>query len=226
MLIEMRHAPDARLLLEVALVKLTKQSTGDDFSGLLARIERLEAGVVKEPTNPVVRPAPVNPATGRAQLGGKAAAKPSTPRTVAAPAEPLSDAQVVAKWPDVVGGLKPLVRALYSAISPVECVENVLTLEAPNEMHLKKADEHRETVESMLAIVSGRKLDITFALAAPKDPTSPTSRTKRPAVDNEVDDVVDPQDIIDSRPVTMPSVVDQLTKAFPGSHVVDQPKKS
>ena len=46
MLIEMRHAPDARLLLEVALVKLTKQSTGDDLSGLLARIERLEAGVV------------------------------------------------------------------------------------------------------------------------------------------------------------------------------------
>ena len=82
MLIEMRHAPDARLLLEVALVTLTRQQSGDDLSGLITRIERLEAGVVKEPTAPVVRPAPVNPATGRAQLGGKAAPK-AAPRPAA-----------------------------------------------------------------------------------------------------------------------------------------------
>ena len=223
MLIEMRHAPDARLLLEVALVKLTKQSTGDDLAGIIGRIERLEAGVVKEPTNPVVRPAPINPSTGRAQLGGKAATKPTTPRTIATPSEPLSDSQVVARWSDVVGGLKPLVRALYSAIAPLECVNDVLTLEAPNEMHLKKADEHRTTVEGVLQAVSARSIAIAFTLAPPKDSTS---RTSRPVVDNEVDDVVDPRDIIDSRPAAMPSAVDQITKAFPGSQVVDQPKKS
>jgi DNA polymerase-3 subunit gamma/tau len=224
MLIEMRHAPDARLLLEVALVKLTRQQAGDDLSGLVARIERLEAGVVREPTAPVVRPAPVNPATGRAQLGGKAAPKAAPRPAVKAPAEPLSDSQVVNAWADVVAGLKPLVRALYSAISPVECAADVLTLAAPNEMHLKKADEHRATVEAVLHTVAGRSVGIAFVLAAPKDPTSPTARARRPVVE-ELDDVVDPRDIVDSSPATTPSVVDQLTKAFPGSQVVDNPKK-
>jgi DNA polymerase-3 subunit gamma/tau len=224
MLIEMRHAPDARLLLEVALVKLTRQQTGDDLSGLIARIERLEAGVVREPTAPVVRPAPVNPATGRAQLGGKAAPKAAPRPAVKAPPEPLTDSQVVNAWADVVAGLKPLVRALYSAISPVECAEDVLTLAAPNEMHLKKADEHRATVEAVLHTVAGRNVGIAFVLAAPKDPTSPTARAQRPVVE-ELDDVVDPRDIVDSSPATTPSVVDQLTKAFPGSQVVDKPKK-
>ncbi len=226
MLIEMRHAPDARLLLEVALVKLMKQSSGDDLSGLIARIERLETGVVREPTSPVVRPAPVNPATGRAQLGGKAAPQASPQPKVKSPAEPLSDSQVVSAWPDVVAGLKPLVRALYSAISPVECVGDSLSLSAPNEAHLKKADEHRTTVETTLSAVSGRSLSIVFVLAPPKDPTSPTARTARPPVEHDLDDVVDPRDIMDASPAHMPSAVDQLTKAFPGSQVVDKTKKA
>jgi DNA polymerase-3 subunit gamma/tau len=224
MLIEMRHAPDARLLLEVALVTLTRQQAGDDVSGLVARIERLEAGVVKEPTAPVVRPAPVNPTTGRAQLGGKAAPKAAPRPAAKAPAEPLSDSQVVASWGEVVAGLKPLVRALYSAISPVECADNTLTLAAPNETHQKKASEHRATVEAVLTTVAGRTIGIAFVLAAPKDPTSPTARTQRPVVE-ELDDVVDPRDIVDSIPASTPSALDQLTKAFPGSQVVDQPKK-
>jgi hypothetical protein len=124
-----------------------------------------------------------------------------------------------------VAGLKPLVRALYSAITPVECAGDALTLSAPNDAHLKKADEHRATVEEVLSTVSGRSVGITFVLAPPKDPTSPTARTARPPVENDLDDVVDPRDIMDASPANMPSVVDQLTKAFPGSQVVDKTKK-
>ena len=42
MLVEMRHAPDPRLLLEVALVQLTHEAASNDMSVLLDRIERLE----------------------------------------------------------------------------------------------------------------------------------------------------------------------------------------
>ena len=42
MLVEMRHAPDSRLLLEVALVQLTHEAASVDISVLLDRIERLE----------------------------------------------------------------------------------------------------------------------------------------------------------------------------------------
>jgi DNA polymerase-3 subunit gamma/tau len=73
-LIEIRHAPDARLLLEVSLVKLTRQNSNTDIAALMSRIERLEAGVVanRDPTGPMTRPVLVDPNTGRAKLGGRA----------------------------------------------------------------------------------------------------------------------------------------------------------
>src|SRR4051812_29841774 len=72
MLVEMRHAPDPRLLLEVALVQLTHQALQSDPSVVLARIERLEqavhSGAVEAATT---EPPPVDPTTGRARLGGR-----------------------------------------------------------------------------------------------------------------------------------------------------------
>jgi DNA polymerase-3 subunit gamma/tau len=73
MLVEMRHAPDPRLLLEVALVQLTHEAASVDVSVLLDRIERLEHTVAtRDVTAPIQRPTPVDPSTGRAALGGRA----------------------------------------------------------------------------------------------------------------------------------------------------------
>jgi DNA polymerase-3 subunit gamma/tau len=245
-LIEMRHAPDARLLLEVSLVKLTNQTLGGDIAAIIGRLERLEAGVVRnaDATGPVAKPAPVNPATGRVQVGGKArmpqantpipapAAQPTVtaptqapaPVATAKPSEPASDSQVVAKWPEILTGLKPFVRALYSAVTPQACTETTLTLAAPNEMHMKKAQEHVDVVATQVELVTGRSVSIEFTVD--KDNTSPTNRTVRPKVkETEIVDEVDRADIVDRPNVAMPSALDQLTKAFPGSQVVEQPKK-
>jgi len=245
-LIEMRHAPDARLLLEVSLVKLTNQTLGGDIAAIIGRLERLEAGVVRntDATGPVAKPAPVNPATGRVQVGGKArmpqantptpapAAQPTVtaptqapaPVATAKPSEPASDSQVVAKWSEVLTGLKPFVRALYSAVTPQSCTETTLTLAAPNEMHMKKAQEHVDVVATQVELVTGRSVSIEFTVD--KDNTSPTNRTVRPKVkETEIVDEVDRADIVDRPNVAMPSALDQLTKAFPGSQVVEQPKK-
>ena len=83
-LIEIRHAPDARLLLEVSLVKLTRQNSSTDIAALMSRIERLEAGVVanRDPTGPMTRPVLVDPNTGRAKLGGRATPLVVVPNTV------------------------------------------------------------------------------------------------------------------------------------------------
>jgi DNA polymerase-3 subunit gamma/tau len=244
-LIEMRHAPDARLLLEVSLVKLTNQTLGGDIAAIIGRLERLEAGVVRntDATGPVAKPAPVNPATGRVQVGGKARMPQSNPAPVAAqptpapqptaptappaqtqPTTPASDSQVVAKWSEVLTGLKPFVRALYSAVTPQSCTETTLTLAAPNEMHMKKAQEHVDVVATQVELVTGRSVSIEFTVD--KDNTSPTNRTVRPKVkETEIVDEVDRADIVDRPNVAMPSALDQLTKAFPGSQVVEQPKK-
>ena len=244
-LIEMRHAPDARLLLEVSLVKLTNQTLGGDIAAIIGRLERLEAGVVRntDAAGPVTKPAPVNPATGRVQVGGKARMPHSNPDPAAAqptpapqptaptpppaqtqPTTPASDSQVVAKWPEVLTGLKPFVRALYSAVTPQACTETTLTLAAPNEMHMKKAQEHVDVVAAQVELVTGRGVAIEFTVD--KDNTSPTNRTARPKVkETEIVDEVDRADIVDGPNVAMPSALDQLTKAFPGSQVVEQPKK-
>ncbi|MCU1396506.1 MAG: dnaX, partial [Ilumatobacteraceae bacterium] len=87
MLVEMRHAPEPRLLLDVALVQLTHEPTGNDLSSIVSRLERLEKSVangVPAAAAPAVRPAPVDPSTGRAALGGRA--KQNDPAPAAAPA--------------------------------------------------------------------------------------------------------------------------------------------
>ncbi len=105
-LVEMRHAPDPRLLLEVVLVQLTHEAAANDVATLMSRLERLEqavaAGAVRgagggSGPGAASVSAPIDPATGRVQLGGRAqrtsppAATPSatpTPTPSATPSRP------------------------------------------------------------------------------------------------------------------------------------------
>jgi len=93
-MIELRHAPDPRVLVEVALVQLTRpRDSGDDVAGLAARVAKLEKAAAAPLAT--TQPAPIDPATGRTRLGGRAqpSAPPSaTPPTLSAPApEPKAD---------------------------------------------------------------------------------------------------------------------------------------
>jgi len=227
-LIEMRHAPDARLLIEVALVKLTSVNNANDNSSLIARIERLEAGITRDASAPMVRPAPINATTGKVQLGGKATV------TVAAPsAGPLSDEQLVSQWADVVSGFKALARAVFSAVSALSCVDGVLTVSAPNEAHQRKAQEHVAAVEAQLSSITGRKITIAFSAPTTRPSAAAPARAKAPVATDEqiaeaVFEDVDPSQLTSApttKSTTTTSVEDQLAKAFPGSKLVDKPKK-
>lgn len=105
-LTEMRHAPDPRVLLDVAIVKLTSDSAAGGDSGaaidlLTARIGKLEqqlAGALNTATRPAANratltagepetrtvKAPLDEATGRAALGGRVQRSQPAARTVAA----------------------------------------------------------------------------------------------------------------------------------------------
>lgn len=227
-LIEMRHAPDARLLIEVALVKLTSVNNANDNSSLIARIERLEAGITRDASAPMVRPAPINATTGKVQLGGKATV------AVAAPsAGPLSDDQLVSQWADVVSGFKALARAVFSAVSAVGCVDGVLTVSAPNDAHQRKAQEHVAAVEAQLSLITGRKITIAFSAPTTRPSAAAPARTKAPVATDEqiaeaVFEDVDPSQLTSApttKSTTTTSVEDQLAKAFPGSKLVEKPKK-
>jgi len=111
-MVEMRHAPDARLLLEVAVVQLSSPVFDDSNENLLARVSQLEDAVktLRENGVAAARPqAPVNPATGRAKVGGHAggASSGSTggmqrPTPTAEIAAELADATPVAAAQPIV----------------------------------------------------------------------------------------------------------------------------
>ena len=92
-LVDMRHAPDPRILVEVALVQLTHDESGSDTDALMARIERLEQSVKQlkagGPAATAGGSAAKDPATGRAVLGG-AARRPTPTPTAAVPADSAS----------------------------------------------------------------------------------------------------------------------------------------
>ena len=88
MLVEMRHAPDPRLLLEVALVQLTHDAAGADLHGLMSRARTPRAG--RRPRQRRGRAGqgacPPTPSTGRATIGGRARRATATRHTE--PAQP------------------------------------------------------------------------------------------------------------------------------------------
>jgi DNA polymerase-3 subunit gamma/tau len=83
-LVDMRHAPDPRILVEVALVQLTHDDAGGDTDALRVRIERLETTIkqLRESGLGATGSAvPTDPSTGRAVLGGAARRPTPTART-------------------------------------------------------------------------------------------------------------------------------------------------
>ena len=244
-LIEIRHAPDARLLLEVALVKLTRQNLSADVASLMARIERLESGVtaIRDSTGPIARPSLVDPATGRTKLGGRASAtmpgvgqtarptqaeaKPeSQPETKPKASEPLKptavlgDAEIKSVWSEVVASQKPIVRALYSAVTVNDCKDGVLTLGAPSEMHITKSNEHVQTLVESLQRIAGKKLEIKFVVAASKRSKSASGAPEQ----DDYDAIEDVSETTEAPTGKVSSPIDELAKAFPGSKIIDDKK--
>ena len=99
-LAEMRHAPEPRVLLDVATVQLTADRAATDIDGLLVRLERVERRLADGPPAPApsaagssTRPAETDPTTGRAALGGRArsgAAPPAPEPAAPGPADPAA----------------------------------------------------------------------------------------------------------------------------------------
>lgn len=74
-LVEMRQAPDPRVPLEVALIRLTRPDADRSADALLARVERLEAALADGPApapGASARPTPPRPASEVGEAGGAA----------------------------------------------------------------------------------------------------------------------------------------------------------
>ena len=248
-LIEIRHAPDARLLLEVSLVKLTRQNSSTDIAALMSRIERLEAGVVanRDPTGPITRPVLVDSNTGRAKLGGRATPLVVVPNSapVAAPANKpagtlasvpdvvpeqklgatsvLGDEEIIRRWPDVVAAQKPMVRALYSAMNLVDSRDGIITLSAPSDVHIAKSKEHLEAISMSLKTIAGKQINLNFVVGESKRNRN-IKQSSTELIDEEIEEPVDLSETTKVPKGTRSSPFDDLAKAFPGSRIIDDKK--
>ena len=239
-LLDIRRAPDPRLVLEVTLVRLASNTVANDTASLLARVERLESGATRprDVTGPIPRP----------RLTGAAGASATTPsgqsRTVSSPSgerasRPTASAStnpstspppqvgpvddLVAAWPGIVRTLKATVRALYSAVEVVGLEADTLVVAAPSEMHKKKCVELQEPVRAALTAAAARPIVLDIRVAAPRQAATVSSTTPVSQVCQAGDDQVDLADE-DGDGDAAESVVDQIAKSFPGARIVDTKK--
>jgi DNA polymerase-3 subunit gamma/tau len=161
-MVEMRHAPDARLLLEVAVVQLASLVFDDSAENLLARISQLEEAVksLRENGIAAARPqAPINPATGRAKIGGLA----GNTAPVAVPVADATPVIAVATEPAAVTTEIPVPAQAEAPAKPAESATTSVGTADPAQMWPQIADAMRGLAKAMfkpavVQSVDGKKI--------------------------------------------------------------------
>jgi len=196
-----REGDDARLAVEIALLKAARPDLDPDTAGLLRRIERLEQ------QDGGARPAGPVSDTGLPLPGESSASSPPTAETPpqddpppaeeeeaeAAPSvepEPVTSGELSLEeiqrvWPAVLQKLAetaPALAASFDGARPVSYGDEGLQIGFPAEMtfNKKKADssERRDTVAAAFAAVTGQGLRPTYVVLdgeAPPDTPAPGS---------------------------------------------------
>jgi DNA polymerase-3 subunit gamma/tau len=249
-LVDIRHAPDPRLLLDVALVRLTNQDADVSPGALLARIERLEraggGGAPPAASRPrAAEPAPSAPppvstlpaSTGRAALGARArradpSAEPAEPAVPAAAAPaPRSEPP-----PADAGTAFPSRDALTIAwadhvVPRLKGMARAIYLPG----RFVAADDTRATFAlpspQQVAKCEEYRAEVEAALAAQfhrpvplqlvVDDGGPAEAGVRGA-DVALDDEIDLTELVDAPPSSVPTSLDRLTEAFPGAQLIDE----
>jgi len=247
MLVEMRHAPDPRLLLEVALVQLTHEAASSDLHTLMARLERLEQAVA-DGAAAAAGKVPTDPSTGRATIGGRArrqpqpssapsapsatttdpgpAPQPAPPPASTAPAATASagiaDAEIPALFEKQVRpSLRGMAKAIYMGAHVGVMSNGALVVNFAGEPHRVRAEEYRSEVERALAAATGRAVALSLVVdqaAAHDDNVVPLKRAQQAPADEDVDTA----DLVDVPPESVISPIDRLTQAFPGSEIIEE----
>jgi DNA polymerase-3 subunit gamma/tau len=236
-LVELRHAPDPRVLVEVALVQLSAEpdAGSDDVGALAARLTALEQTVAERATAGP-GPTPIDPSTGRAVLGGRAqkaavrtepprseagAAITAEPAAVVAPVAPVSGA-LEEQWTSLRPTLKGRARALYTPVDLVGASDGevpVVTLAVPNATHQTKCEEHRDEVEQAWRAAAGRPIKIELVVRdEPSGPGGADPSVREPL---EPEDLGDLGDLVDAPAGPAQTAAERLAQAFPGAQLVE-----
>ncbi len=171
------NGAQARIQLELVLIKAAAPELDPSTSALLARIERLEAGAGPRPAASVSEPAAVSsePTAGTSAPAAPAPAGPSAPAPSApasAPPPAAGDLESASElWPAVIEQVKArnaMLAALLVDAKPVAISERELTLAFPAGADFLKRkaeqDEHRRAAAEAFKAVCGRTLVLRYEL--------------------------------------------------------------
>ena len=243
---DMRNAPDSRVVLEVALVRLVHRELQMGIESLLARVERLE----KELENrPQIAPAPVNPSTGRAVLGGRVAQDPSAPvaRPAASSAAPtaapsaksetpvttnssapepapvaaastsaMSIAAVIENWNDGVIGELKGMRRAVALMAKPAERDGQLILMVDNEPSAKRVNEYLSDLSAVIFKVAGGKCPIVVETRS-EEPRAPKTKVVEEAPEEEFIDI---DEIKELPTISNKATETNLADLFPGSEIL------
>jgi DNA polymerase-3 subunit gamma/tau len=198
---DMRQGGDPRLLLELALVKVTRPGADLSLESLAYRMEQLErrGGPPATSVEPVPRATLATPAPAPAPASPAAApaAEHAPAAETAAPAPPsLELGQLQEAWRHAV--LPALERrsipaaAMLVAARPAALEDGRLTLEFPTDaaFHREKAEEPRNAALLLDALyeVTGRRLELVFATGEP--PAEAETAAEHPLGEAEIVELV------------------------------------
>lgn len=245
-LLDMRGAPDQRVVLEVALVRLVHRQLDTGLDALLARVERLEREIVERP--PALAPAPLNPSTGRAVLGGRVSRDASTPTPrpasaspapVAAPSEsapepapapsaasapspaPSAGASLdslVARWTDdVLSTLVGMRRAVAQMVKPI-VRDGSVVLMVDNEHAAKRVNDYLDDLSAAVRAAAGSACAVVVEVR-PDAPAEAAPKRKKAAVVPD-DDEIDIEEAKKLPTSTAKSTEEELLEAFPAAKFV------
>jgi DNA polymerase-3 subunit gamma/tau len=190
------NGAQARIQLELVLIKAAAPEVDPSTAALLARIERLEEGLrsAGPATPPAAAATPASPPAAAPVVTSEPDPEPARPPSEAAPqpAQAITDAlsldAAIGSWPavlDLVKGQNSMLATALAAARPVAVGERELTLGFPSGASFLKRkaeqDEHRRVAAEALKTVTGHRVTLRCELREEDE----AEQTGEPALSGE-----------------------------------------
>jgi hypothetical protein len=225
-LIKLREGREERLMLELAMIKLTRPETSTDAEAMLSRMDRLERKINSISSAPVAapveKPAPVSEPSPAPAPDRKA---DPVPEPVASPAPDLDEQLVAAAaplagepdarseaegltiekfrsvWPQLFGGLRDLLGArrwaLFRETEPMDVRGSTLVVGVRHGFHLKSL-EADPAAASIVATRAGDLLGGAVEVVfAPADGSAPAGEEQESGPTQQTEPETEPERVPD-----------------------------
>ena len=236
-LVDMRQAPDPRLVLDLALVRLfagtsdphpvqrSARPSGQTQSSserpaaqaraVLASAQSTGDGEVvaaSSDSSSVVPPPPPPPPTQATEADDRPDQVAPVTQTQAKGSLELSITEVSKRWEqEVLPSLAARARARFQAATIVTVAEGRVRFELPNETHRERCEQIKSDIETALRDIF--EVEVEVELTAAQEEKVQTTAEPKAAVEEEV---VDPAEF-EANAGTGTTSVDRVLEAFPGA---------